>query len=129
MELQRFVDRGQHAVGGVSRAGDVSVGKDGEELRRGSTKDARRVDVADRAGERGGHHLQRLFRRARAVGLDQEDSKVPLITMCPRQFVLEDRAHKTVVEEARCPIDDVQRLGLWVVGAHPARRAKDSAVG
>ena len=128
-QLQRFIDRRQHPVGGVRGAGNVGVGEDGQELWRSSAQDARRVDIADRAGQSGGHHLQGLFRRTRAVRLDEEDPEVPLITMGPCQLILEDGTHETVVEEARGPVDYVKRFRLWVVGAHAARWAEDSAVG
>jgi len=48
--------------------------------------------------------------------------------MSPRQLVLEDWTHETIVEETRGPVDDVQRLSLRVVGTHAARWAEDSAV-
>jgi hypothetical protein len=129
IHLQRFIDRRQHAVGGVGGAGNVGVWEDGQELWRGSAQDAGRVDVADCAGQRGGHHLQRLFWRTRAVRLDKEDPEIPLITMGSCQLILEDGTHESVVEEARGPIDDVQRFGLRIVCAHSARRAEHSAVG
>ncbi len=61
MQLQRFVDRRQHSVGGVGCTRDVGVGQDGEELWRGSAQDAGRVHIAYGAGQGGGHHLQRLL--------------------------------------------------------------------
>jgi hypothetical protein len=36
------------------------------------------------------------------------------------QLVFEDRADETVVEETSGPVDDVQRLGLRIVGPHAA---------
>ena len=129
VQLQRFVDRGQHPVGGVGCTRDVSVRQDREKLRRGPAQDAWRVDVSDGAGQRRGHHLQRLFRRAGPVRLDQEDAEVALITVRPRQLILENRTDKTIVEEPGCPVHYVERFGLGIVGAHPARWAEHSAVG
>ena len=128
MQLQRFIDRGKHPVGGVGGARDIGVRQDREELWWGSAQDARRINVADCAGERGRHHLQRLLGRTCTVRLDEQDPEIPLITVRPCQLILENGTHKTIVEEARGPIDDVQGFSLRVVGAHSARWAEDSAV-
>jgi hypothetical protein len=109
--------------------GDIGVRQDGKKLRRGSAKDPRRVHIAHSAGQRRSHHLQRLVRRTCAIGLDQQNSKVPLITVRPRQLILQDRPHESIIEKTGRAIDDMQRLGLGIVGPHPARRAKDRTVG
>jgi hypothetical protein len=112
----------------MGRAGNVRIGKDGEELRRGSAEDSGSVDVAHGAGERGRHRLQRFFRGSRAIGFDQQNTEVALIAMRTSQLVFEDGPHKTVVEEARRAIDYVQRLRLRIVDLDSAGRTEDSAV-
>ena len=129
LQLQRFVDGCQHTVRGMGGPCDVSVREDGKELRRGASEDPRGIDIANSAGQRGGHHLQRLFRRTGAVTFDQQHSEVPLIPVGPCQLILENRPHKPIVEEACRPVDDMERLSLWVVRPYPARRAEDRAVG
>jgi hypothetical protein len=41
------------------------------------------------------------------------------------ELVLEDRPNEAIVEKARRPIDDVEWLGLRVVGSDPTRRAEN----
>jgi hypothetical protein len=108
---------------------DVGVGQDGEELRRRAPKNSRRVHVPHSARQCGGHRLEGFVRWTAAVGLDQENAQVPLVAVSARQLVLEDGTHEAFVEESRRPIDDVERLGLGVVGPHSARRAEDRPMG
>jgi hypothetical protein len=107
LQFHRFVDRGQDPVGGVSGPGDVCVRQDRQELRRGATQHPGGVDIAHRSGERRGHGLESLLRRAGPVGLDQKHAEVSLVAVGPRQLVFEYWPHKTIVEESRCAIDDV----------------------
>jgi hypothetical protein len=128
LQLQGFVDSGQHAVGGVRGPGDIGVGQDGKELRRRPAENSRRVDVAHGACKRRGHRLEGFVSRTAAVGLDQKDAKVPLVPMSPRELVFEHRPNEAIVEESSRPVDDVQRFGLWVVGPDAARRTEDRTV-
>lgn len=128
LQLQGFVDGGQHSVGGVRGPGDVSVGQDGQELRRRAAENTRRVHVANGAGKRGGHRLKGFVSRTAAVGLDQKNSKVSLVPMSPRKLVFEHGPNETIIEESCRPVDDMERLRLWVVCPDPARRAEHSTV-
>lgn len=110
-------------------AGDVGVGQDRQELRRGAPQDSGRVDVADGSGERRGHRLEGLVDGERAVGFDQQHAEVALVAVSPRELILQDRPHEAIVEESGGPVDDVQRLCLGIVRTHAARRAEDGAVG
>jgi hypothetical protein len=113
--LEGLVDGGEDPVGGMGRACDVRVGQYGQELRRGAAEDSRRVDVAHCARERGRHRLQRLIGGANSVGLDEQDAEVALIPVGASELVLEHGAHEAIVEETGGAVDDVKRLGLWVV--------------
>jgi hypothetical protein len=128
LQLQSFVDRGQHAVGGVRCPCDVGVGQDGKELRRRAPEDSWGVDIAHGAGKGRCHRLQGLVSGTTAIGFDQKDAKVPLIAVSPRELVFEDGPDEAIVEESSRPVDYVERLRLRVVSPDPARRAEDSAV-
>jgi len=112
----------------VRGARDIGVREDGKELGRGAPEHPGRVDVAHRAGERRGHRLERVVGRNRAVDLDEEHAEVALIAVRACELVFEDGAHEAIVEEAGGAVDDVQRLGLWVVRSDSARGAKDGFV-
>jgi hypothetical protein len=128
LQLEGLVDCGQDTVGGVRGPGDIGVGKDGKELRRRAAENSWRVDVAHGAGQGCGHSLERFVSRTAPVGLNQKDAKVSLIPMSPRELVFEHGADEAIVEEPSRPVDDVEWLGLWVVGPDPARRAEDRTV-
>jgi hypothetical protein len=128
LQLQSFVDRGQHAVGGVRCPCDVGVGQDGKELRRRAPEDSWGVDIAHGAGKGRCHRLQGLVSGTAAIGFDQKDAKVPLIAVSPRELVFEHGPDEAIVEESSRPVDYVERLRLRVVSPDPARRAEDSAV-
>jgi len=128
LQLQGLVDGGQHAVGGMCGAGDIGVRQDGEQLRRRTAEDSWRVDVAHGACKCRGHGLEGLVSRTAAVGLDKKDAEVPLVPMGPGELVFEHGTDEAIVEESSRPVDDVERLGLWVVGPDSARRAEDRAV-
>jgi hypothetical protein len=128
LQLQGFVDSGQHAVGGVRGPRDIGVGQDGKELRRRAAENSWRVDIAYGARKRRGHRFQGFVSRTAAAGFDQEDAKVSLVPMSPRQLVFEHRPDEAFIEESSRSVHDVERLGLWVVGPDPARRAEDRAV-
>ena len=96
-------------------AGDVRVGEDGEELRRCSSEDAGSVDITHRAGEGGGHRLQRFVRRHRPVRLDEQHSEVALVPVRAGELVFEHGAHEPIVEQSSGAVDDVKGLGLRVV--------------
>jgi hypothetical protein len=115
LELQRFVDRRQDAVCSMGRPGDISVRQDGKELRRGATQNSRRIYVAHGARQRGGHGLEGFVRRSAAIGLDQQDAKVALVSVGPGQLVLQHWTHEPLVEQACRPVDDVKGLRLRVV--------------
>src|SRR4029077_1233674 len=125
--LERLVDGRQHAVRCVRRACDVGVRKDGEELRRRAPKDSWSVDIADGAGERRGHRLQRFVCSADSVGFDEENAKVALVSVRTRELVLEDGAHESIVEEAGRAVDDVKWLGLRVVDLDATGGTEDRA--
>ena len=106
----------------------VRVRQDGEELGRGAPEHPGRVHVTHRAGERRGHRLERVVGWKRAVDLDEEHAEVALIAVRARELVFEDGAHEAIVEQACGAVDDVQRLGLWVVRSDSARGAKHGFV-
>ena len=126
LELQRFVDRRQDAVCGMGSSGDISVRQNGKELRRGAAKDSWRIHVPHGARQRGGHGLEGFVRRSAAIRLDQQNAKVALVPVRPRQLVLQHWTHEPLVEQACRPVDDVQGLSLRVVRSHATRRAEDS---
>jgi hypothetical protein len=128
LQLQGLVDGGQHAVGGVCGPGDISVRQDGKELWRRAAENSWCVHIAHSAGERCGHRLEGFVGRTTAIGLDQKDAQVALVAVSPRQLVFEHRPDEAIVEESCRPVNDVERLRLWVVGPDPARRAEDCSV-
>jgi hypothetical protein len=128
LQLQGFVDRGQHSVGGVRGPCYIGVGQDRKELRRRASEDSWRIDIAHGAGEGRCHRLQGLVSGTAGIGFYQKDAEVPLIAMSPRELVFEHRPDEAIVEESGRPVDYVERFGLWVVGPDPARRAEDRTV-
>jgi hypothetical protein len=129
LQLKRFIDRRQDSIGGVGRARHISVRQDREELGRRPAEDSWGVDIAHGAGQRSRHRLEGLFRRTAAIGLDQQNAEVSLVSVSPRQLVLEDRPHEALVEESSGPVDYVERLRLRVVHPDAARWAEDRPVG
>jgi len=127
--LERIVHGDEDSVGGMRGAGHVGVRQDGEQLRWRAPEHAWRVDVAHRAGERRGHRLQRFVGGQCSVHLDEKDAEVALVAVRPRELVLEHGPHESIVEEARRAVDDVQRLGLWIVGPHSAGGTEHRTVG
>src|SRR5438309_199162 len=111
----------------MRRTGDVGVGQDREELRRRTPEDSWCIDVADGAGEGGGHRLQRLVSSADSVGLDEEDAEVALVAVCARELILEHGPDETIVEEAGRAVDDVKGLGLRVVDLDATGGTEDRA--
>jgi hypothetical protein len=128
LQLQSFVDRGQHAVGGVCGPGDIRVGQDGEQLWWRAAQDSGRVDVAYCAGQSCGHGLERFLRWTRPIGLDQENAEVSLVAVGPSQLVFENGPNETIVEESRRPINDMERLRLGVVDLDSTPRAENRPV-
>src|SRR5690242_14254744 len=49
--------------------------------------------------------------------------------MRSRQLVFENRTHEALVEQSSGAINDVQGLGLRIVGSHSAHRTEDRAAG
>src|SRR6266851_5433773 len=127
--LQGFVDSGKDAIGGVRRAGDVGVGEYRQQLGRRASEDSRSVDVANRARQGGSHGLQGFVRCPDAIGLDEEDAKVALVSMSACKLILEHRSHEAIVEEAGRAVDDVKGLGLWVIDPDSTRGTRDRARG
>ncbi|OLB84479.1 MAG: hypothetical protein AUI15_34580 [Actinobacteria bacterium 13_2_20CM_2_66_6] len=88
-------------------AGDVGVREDRQQLR-GSTADhAGGIDVADGAGEGGGHCLESFVDSTRLGDLDEQDAKVALIAVRTGQLVLEHGSDEALVEEPRGAVDDM----------------------
>jgi hypothetical protein len=128
LQLQRLVDGGEYPVGRVCGPGDVGVRQDRKELWRGAAQDSRRVDVTHSAGEGCGHRLEDFFGWSGAIGLDEQNAEISLVAVGPGKLVLEDWAYETIVEEAGRSIDDVEWLGLRVIGPDSARWAEHSAL-
>ncbi len=127
--LQRFVDSGKNAIGGVRRPGDVGVGQYRQQLGRGAAQDSWSVDVAHRARKGCSHCLQGFVCCADAIGFDEEDAKVALVSMRARELVLEHRSNETIVEEAGRAVDDVKGLGLRIIDPDSTRGTEDRARG
>src|SRR5258708_35504180 len=49
--------------------------------------------------------------------------------MRARELILEHRSHEAIVEEAGRAVDDVKRLGLWVIDPDSTRGAEDRGRG
>jgi hypothetical protein len=120
LQLQRLVDGGQDAIGGMGRSGDVGVGQDGQQLRGRATQDARRIDVTHSACKGRGHRLEGFIGWAGAIGFDQQNAEVALVSMCARQLILEHWPNEAVVEQARGAVDDMEWFSLWVIGLDTA---------
>jgi hypothetical protein len=120
LDAQRLVDGGQDSVGGVSSSSDVCVGEDRQQLGRRATQDSGGVNVAHRSGKGRCHRLERFFRRTTAVGLDQQDSEVALISVGSSELILQHGPDEAIVEEAGGAVDNMERFGLGVVGLDAA---------
>jgi hypothetical protein len=127
--LQGFVDSGKDAIGGVRRTGDVGVGEDRQQLGWRAAEDSRSVNVPNGARQSCSHGLQGFVRCADAIGLDEEDAKVALVSMRARELILEHRSHEAIVEETGRAVDDVKRLGLRVIDPDSTRGTEDRARG
>src|SRR5262249_56942794 len=83
------------------------------------------VDVAQRPGDGGGHHLERLLVGLR-VGpaaavdqrFDQDDPERPAVAVSTVQLILQNWSNEALVEQPCGPVHYVERLGLPPLRPH-----------